>query len=184
MPDFAAIEHLTVDSDTLDRAPQVLAVLCELVTLHVSTSASALPPSSTHAQLRWTKQGWELAAARSQTFASITQLLNAWQLATNGPWHFRVDAECESVEDLQLFLQWMREQHLHEVLATKLVARAWIEQPSERTLSMVYVFKTRVLYDRYVEHYAPAIRERGLAQVPVAVTYRRSVAQRVFVAGG
>lgn len=181
--EFGPIEQLVIDPSLLERELSYAQALGDLVRIRCKLPGEIVRTTPTVAELRWTKMGWELSAEGSQLFGSLSDLCARWAAEVQGPWLFRVDADCESPEDLQKYLHWMQTEHLAEVVATGLVQRAWIERPSEKMLSMVsmlYVFRRKIDYEKYLETHAPTLRDRGRERSPVAVTYRRSIAQILF----
>ena len=179
--ELALIEQLSVDPSLFALAPGVVLSLGDLVRTHCKTSAEEHSPSINYATLQLRENGrCDLVTDKLYSFASLHELASQWAQSVGGPWVFRVDAECESHEDSQLYLKWMMAEHLSEVLATGLVRRAWIERESDEKLSMHYVFRTHEDYDTYLRDHAPALRDRGRERTPVAVIYRRSISRIVI----
>ena len=170
-----------MDPSLFAVAPGVFLALGDLVKIHCKTSGEEHSPSIQHATLRLNDtRRCDLVTDAVYSFASLHELASQWAQSVGGPWLFRVDAECESLEDSQLYLKWMMAEHMSEVLATGLVRRAWIERESDEKLSMHYVFRTHLDYDTYLRDHAPALRDRGRERTPVAVIYRRSISRIVF----
>ncbi len=75
------------------------------------------------------------------------------------------------------WIEWMRREHLAEVLAAGALAAEVVRiDGTDIVLEARYHFANRRAFDAYVRDHAPALRAKGLAAFPPArgVTYARS----------
>jgi len=80
------------------------------------------------------------------------------------------------------YIAWLEDGHVDAVIEhgahSALIVR--ITEPAKPIqVETRYVFSTRALFDRYVERYAPALREEGLEKFPPkrGVSFQRRVGE-------
>ena len=91
-----------------------------------------------------------------------------------------VAAGAEAVADR--WLQWLREEHLAEVIACGAASATVIElDGSPRQFEIHYRFPDRDACDRYLQLHAPRLRAKGLRRFPLelGLSYRRKTGEVV-----
>ena len=78
------------------------------------------------------------------------------------------------------YIEWLNNGHVDEVIEhgahSALIVR--VTEPAEPIrIETRYIFSTRAVFDRYVERFAPMLREDGLKKFPAerGVTFERKV---------
>jgi len=80
------------------------------------------------------------------------------------------------------YIAWLEDGHIDAVIAggahSAMIVRLETTDPDEPPrVEVRYIFSTRELFDRYIEHFAPALRAEGLRRFPPSrgITFQRSI---------
>lgn len=95
---------------------------------------------------------------------------------------YSVTATLPDEPTAEKYIHWLRNGHINAVIERGAHSGTIVRITEPATPIRVetrYIFSTRALFDRYVERFAPALREEGLATFPPnsGVTFTRAIGE-------